>query len=294
VPKTNVNVGFVQIYEPANPFTQANTTDVLAAAAKRGRTLAFEPPTTKDPAEQAARVQELIAAKVDAIILRPESSLGPSILAARRACIPVFLEARKVESPEVLPGRDYATYIGSSPTAQGQALAEWLIKATGGRATIIELEGPVGSSPALGRKKGFDAQIATQPEMKVVASQTGHFDRTIAYEVAKTLLKQHPAANVIFAHSDTMALGALTALKELHRVPGSDVAIVAVGGVREAIERVIDGSIAAIAFSDPRLGALTFAAIDKYFSGSSVPSETVAHGPVIDRTNAQTMISEAF
>jgi ribose transport system substrate-binding protein len=293
-PKSNFTVGFVQLYEPGNPFTPANTADIVAAAAKRGRALVYDPPKSTDPAEQAARVQALIAAKVDAIILRPESSLGPSVIAARKACIPVFLETRKVDSAEVLPGRDYVAYIGSSPSSQGQAIAEWLIKTSGGKATIVELEGPVGSSQAVGRKKGFDAQIAAQPEMKIVASRSAHFDRDVAHEVTKALLVQYPTANVIYAHSDTMALGALAAVRELHKVPGKDVAILAIGGVREAIEHVIDGSIAAVAFSDPRLGALTFAAIEKYFSGDSVPPEMVARGPVIDRTNAETMISEAF
>jgi ribose transport system substrate-binding protein len=293
-PKTSYTIGFVQLFEPENPFTAANTANVIAEAAKRGRTLVFDPPTTADPAEQAARVTALVNARVDGIILRPDPRLGPSVVAARKACIPVFLETRKVDSAEVVPGRDYVAYIGSSPTSQGQAVAEWLIRATGGKATILEIEGTSGSSQAIGRKQGFDGQIAKQPDMKIVASQSGHFDRTVGHDLTKALLTQYPAANVIFAHSDTMALGALAAVQELRRVPGKDVSIVSIGGVKEAIERVADGSIAAIAFSDPRLGALTFLTIEKYLSGSPVAAEVVARGPIIERSNAATMVTEAF
>jgi ribose transport system substrate-binding protein len=130
--------------------------------------------------------------------------------------------------------------------------------------------------------------------MKIVASQSGRWDREVAHDLAKALMTQSPTANVIYAHSDTMALGALDAVKELHRVPGKDVQILGIGGVKEAIEHVADGSIAAIAFSDPRLGALTFLTIDKYMTGNPVAAEVLARGPIIEQSNAATMISEAF
>jgi ribose transport system substrate-binding protein len=293
-PKATRRIGFVQIYEPSNPFTSANTTDVIAAAKQRGLTLLFDPPTTTDPAEQSLRVQALIDAKVDAIVLRPDPTLGASVLAARKACIPVFLETRKVDSPDVVAGNDYVAYVGSSPAVVGEAMAEWLVKATRGKATIIEIEGPAGASQAVGRKKGFDDRIASEPNMKIVASRSANFDRDLGHDVAKALLQQYPTASAVFAHTDSMALGALAAVKELGKTPGRDVLIVGIGGLKEAIQHVMEGSIAAIGYSDPRLGALTLSAVEKYLMGNPVPTEIVAHGPIIDKGNAANMIAEAF
>jgi ribose transport system substrate-binding protein len=292
--KTSYTVGFIQVYEPTNPYTIANTNDMIAEARKRGYKLVYEPATTADSAEQEARVQALVAAKVDAIIMRPIATLGPSVVAARKACIPVFTEGRFLDPALAAAGTDYVTHMGTDSTIQGQLIADWLIKTVHGKATIIELEGTAGSSPAVGRKKGFDAQIATQPGMTIVASQSGNFDRTAGHDVVKKLLSQYPTANVVYAHNDQMALGTVTAVKELGKAPGKDVVIVSIDGLREAVQHVIDGTIAAIEFNDPKLGAISFETMEKYAGQQVVPPKIIVKGPIIDRTNAAAMIEEAF
>jgi ribose transport system substrate-binding protein len=91
-----------------------------------------------------------------------------------------------------------------------------------------------------------------------------------------------------------MALGALAAVQELGKEAGKDVLIVSVDGLKEAIEHVIDGKIGAIAFNDPRFGAVIFDAVEKYAAGELVPPKIVVKGPVIDRTNAAMMLAEGF
>jgi hypothetical protein len=76
----------------------------------------------------------------------------------------------------------------ADPELQVRMVADWLIRAMGGKATIIELEGTSGSSSAIGRKQGFDAKIATRPGMKVVASQAADFERAKARAVAREFL----------------------------------------------------------------------------------------------------------
>jgi ABC-type sugar transport system substrate-binding protein len=58
-----------------------------------------------------------------------------------------------------------------------------------GKATIIELQGTTGSSPANDRRTGFAEGIKEHPEMKIVASQTGDFARDKGRQVAETLLQ---------------------------------------------------------------------------------------------------------
>jgi ribose transport system substrate-binding protein len=293
--KPTNTVGFVPMYEPTNPWTTVNTNDIVSEADKRGYKLLYEPLTKSDPGEQIARMQSLIDARVDAIILRPvdAKALAPSIVAARRACIAVFTENRFVDPSQATPGRDYVTGIGADPIFQGQLMASWLIMAKHGKASILELEGTPGSSSAAGRKEGFDAQIATQPRMRIVASQSANFDRSLGHDVAKQLLVKHPDANVIYSHNDAMALGALSAIKEVGKAPGKDVIIVSVDGVKEAVQHVIDGSIAATAYNDPKFGWIAFDTIEKYRTGQAIPPKIVIRGPIIDSSNAASMIAEA-
>ena len=75
---------------------------------------------------------------------------------AKKAGIPVILIDRNVDPAIAKPGEDYVTFIGSDFVEEGQRVADWLIKATNGKAKIIELEGTTGASPANDRKKGFD------------------------------------------------------------------------------------------------------------------------------------------
>jgi ribose transport system substrate-binding protein len=291
--KTTYTLGFVQVYEPTNGYTIANSDDMVAEAKRRGYKLVFQPPTTADAAEQASRIDALIDAKVDAIVLRVAPTMAQKAIAARKACIPVFTESR-VLGPAAAPGVDYVSHIGTDPVNQGEQMGDWLIKATKGHANIIELEGTAGSSPAIGRKSGFDGRIATAPAMTIVASQSGNFDRTVGHDVAKQLLAQHPTANVIYAHNDFMALGALAAIREAGKTPGKDVLIVSIDGLKEAVQCVLDGTIAAIVFNDPRMASLTFDTIEKYAAGERIPPKVVIKGPIIEKSNAQSMLAEAF
>jgi ribose transport system substrate-binding protein len=294
--KGNYKVGFVPMYEPANPWSLLNISDMVDEAGKRQYALVYDPLSKGDAAEQVAHMQTLIDRKVDAIILRPmdATALAPTVVAAREACIPVFTVNRFVDPSLALPGKDYVTGIGADPVLQGQVVGEWLVKATKGKAAILEIEGMAGASSTIGRKKGFDDEVSSQPGMKILASQAGNFDRTIGHNVAKQLLTQYPTATVVFTHNDTMALGVLDALRDVKRVPGKDVLIVSVDGLKEVVQHIADGTIAATAFNSPRFGAISFQTLEKYAEGVVPPPKIILKGPVIDKTNAGAMLSEAF
>jgi ribose transport system substrate-binding protein len=294
--KANYKVGFVPMLEPGNPWCDLNIGDMVEEAGKRQYTLVYDPLSKGDADEQVAHMQSLIERKVDAIVLRPmdATALAPTVVAAREACIPVVTINRFVDPSLALPGKDYVTGIGADPVLQGQVVADWLVKNTKGKAGIIEIEGKAGASSTIGRKKGFDDEVASQPGMRILASQAGDFQRTAGHNVAKQLLTQYPAATVIFTHNDTMALGALDAIRELKKVPGKDVLIVSVDGIKEVVQHIADGTIAATAFNSPRFGAISFQTLEKYAEGVVPPPKIIVKGPVIDKTNAAAMLPEAF
>jgi ribose transport system substrate-binding protein len=294
--KSSYTIGFVQIFEPGNPWTEANSADIVAQAEKHGHTLIFEPPKVAGAEEEVARMKKVVDAKVDAIVLRPldSTSLVPAVLAARAACIPVFTINRFLDSSQATAGKDYVTGIGADGVVQGQMIGDWLAKNMAGHARIIELEGTPGASSAVGRKKGFEERIAQEPGMHIFASKTANYDRHQGHDVAKDMLARCPDCNAIYAHNDNMALGALAALRELGKTPGKDVIVVSVDGLKEAVQDIIDGSVGATLLNEPRFGAITFSTIEKYGQGRKIDPMVSVKGPLIDRTNAVAMLPDAI
>jgi len=228
--KDKYKVGFAQT-ESNNPWRLAQTASMKAEAEKLGWQLVYTD-AAGSAAKQVADVNSMIAQKVDAIFLSPreEKPLIPAVMAAKKAGIPLFLIDRGVDQSLAKGGVDYVTFIGSDFLLEGKTAGEALVKLTGGKGTIIELEGTTGSSPANDRKKGFDDVIAANPGLKIVASQSGDFARDKGRQVAEALLQAHPEANIVFAHNDEMAIGAIAAIEAAGKVPGKDITVVSIDG----------------------------------------------------------------
>jgi ribose transport system substrate-binding protein len=291
--KKTYKVGFSQT-ESNNPWRLAETESVKAEAAKRGWQLVYTD-AAGSAAKQVADVNTMIAQQVDVILLAPreEKPLVPAVMAAKKAGIPVILLDRRVD-PVAKPGRDYLTFIGSDFIEEGKRAGEWLAKATNGKATIIELEGTTGSSPANDRKKGFDEEIKKYPEMKIVASQTGDFARDKGRQVAETLLQAHPDATAIYAHNDEMAIGAIAALEAAGKKPGKDVTVVSIDGEKDGVQAITDGKMACSVECNPRLGTKAFEAIEAYAKGEKIPEWIKSDDHLFDSTNAKENLTTAY
>jgi galactofuranose transport system substrate-binding protein len=294
--KATYRVGFAQLWEDHGPWRDANTASMLDEADKRGFDMVFDPGSSSDPAEQVGRMNALIDANVDAIFIAPhdETVLAPSVVAARRACIPTFVVDRAVDSAVAIPGEDYVSYLSSDFRLEGEQAAEWLIEATNGRAEIIELEGTVGSSPGVQRKQGFDERIRSEPDMNILVSESADFNEEKGYEATKRLMGRYPTANVIYSHNDAMSFGVITALEELGKVPGEDVLIVSIDGTKKAIEYVLDGKIGVVIECNPKFGPIAFDTMLQYARGEDVPLRVSNVDRVFDISNAAAYLPEAY
>ena len=226
-----------------------------------------------------------IAQGVDAIILAPvvETGWEPVLREAKQAKIPVVLVDRgvKVEDDSL-----YATLIASDFVAEGRMAAEWLVKKSAGKAQIIELQGTPGAAPAIDRKRGFEEGIKASPEMKIIASQSGDFTRTGGKQVTEALLKVHPGVTAVYAHNDDMALGAIQALEEGGKKPGTDVIVVSIDGVKGAFEAMVAGKLNCTVECSPLLGVLAFDAVEKAKAGGALEKKTVVPDRVFDQSTA--------
>jgi len=294
--KSTYRVGFAQLWEDNGPWRNANTASMKDEATRLGYELVFDPGTNSDPAEQVDRMRALIDAKVDAIFLAPhdEAVLAPSVVAARKACIPTFIIDRAVNPDIAIPGTDYVSYLGSDFRLEGEQTADWLIAQTKGKAQIIELEGTVGSSPGVARKQGFDERIKKEPGMKLLASESADFDETKAYNATLRLVPQYPTATVIYSHNDAMSFGVITALEELGKVPGKDILIVSIDGTKKATQYILDGKIGEVTECNPKFGPVAFETMLKYAAGEEVPLVVKNVDRVFDINNAADYLPDAY
>ena len=282
--KKPLTVGFSQV-GAESAWRTAETESIKSEAQKRGVNLKFSDAQGKQE-NQIRAVRSFIAQGVDAIILAPvvETGWGPVLQEAKRAKIPVVLVDRGIKGDESL----YATLIASDFVEEGKLAAEWLAKKVNGKAGIVELQGTPGSAPALDRKKGFEQGISKQPGMKIIASQSGDFRRSQGKEVMEALIKKHgPEITAVYAHNDDMALGAIQALEESGRKPGTDVIVVSIDGVKDAFHAMVAGKLNCSVECNPLLGPMAFDAVEKSLAGQKLPKRTVVQDQVFDQANAK-------
>jgi len=292
--KDKYKVGFAQT-ESNNPWRLAQTASMQAEAERLGHEIVITD-AAGDAAKQVSDVESMIAQEVDAIFLAPreEKPLAAAVKKARDAGIPVILLDRNVDQSLAKAGQDYVTFIGSNFIEEGQRAAEWLIKATGGNAKIIELEGTTGSSPANDRKKGFHDAIQGQAGMQILASQTGDFARDKGRQVMESLLQAHPDVTAVYAHNDEMAIGAIAALEAAGKQPGKDVIVVSIDGSKDALQAIIDGKLGATVECNPRFGPKAFETLAKYANGEQIPEKIINPDKFFDSSNAATEITNAY
>jgi len=285
-------VGFSQM-ESDNPWRIAQTKSLRDEAAKRGVELVVTD-AQGQTAKQVSDVEDLIARHVNLILLAPREfeGLAPALKAARDAKIPVILVDREAAGTV---GQDYVTFLGSNFIEQGRRAAEWLAKATGGNANIVELSLTPGSSVARDRGAGFREGIAKYPGMKIIASQTGDASRAKGQSVMQNIVQSlGPHITAVYAHNDEMALGAIQALKAAGRHPGHDVIVVSVDGERAGLEAINNGELAATVESNPRFGPLAFETIEKFRKGEQIPPKIILTDRLFDKSNAAQFIPEAY
>ena len=278
-------VGFSQIGAESG-WRTANTESIKSEAARRGIELKFADAQQKQE-NQIKALRSFIAQGVDVIAFSPvvETGWQPVLTEIKRAKIPVILSDRAVK---VTDDSLYVTFIGSDFVEEGHRAGEWLAKASGGKAVIVELVGTPGSAPAIDRKKGFEEVLAKNPGMKIVKSQSGDFTRAKGKEVMESFLKSPDAKQItaLYAHNDDMALGAIQAMEEAGVKPGKDILIVSIDGVRGAFEAMAAGKLNCTVECNPLIGPQLFDAVAAVLAKKQLPKRTAVQEGVFEQSQA--------
>ncbi len=284
-----ITMGFAQVGAESG-WRTANTKSVQDAAKAAGIELKFSDAQQKQE-NQIRAIRSYIQQKVDVIAFSPvvETGWDTVLLEAKRAKIPVILTDRAVDSKDTSL---YETFLGSDFVEEGKKAGQWLVENTQGPINVVELQGTTGAAPAIDRKEGFADEIASRPDIKVVASQTGDFTRSGGKQVMEAFLQSTPDIDVVYAHNDDMGLGAIEAIKAAGKKPGVDIKIITVDAVKDGMQALSDGEINFIVECNPLLGPQLMDLAKKVVAGEEVPERVVTEETTFTQEQAKAVLPE--
>src|SRR5262245_56965329 len=233
--------GLVAVITPAvdNPFFKAEA-DAAVAKAKELGYETFAASHDDDPNKQSQLIDTAISRKAKAIILDnagADASIG-AVQKAKDAGIPVFLIDREINQTGIA-----AAQIVSNNSQGAQLGGQEFVKAMGGKGKYVELTGKETDTNAGVRSKGYADVIAQVPDLKEVAKQTANWDQQEAFTKMETILQRNKDIDGVIAGNDTMALGAVAALKAANLI--DKVKVVGFDGSPDAVAAVKKGEMAA-------------------------------------------------
>lgn len=266
-----LTIGFVQTGSESGWRTDF-TNAMMSEAETQNINLLFADGQQKQE-NQIAAVRSFIAQGVDAIILAPlvETGWDDVLQEAKDSEIPVLIIDRNVTADPSL----VITRVASDFVHEGRLAASWLATATADRTecNIVELQGTVGSSPAIDRGSGFAEVLALFPQMKIVASQSGDFTRTGGKTVMESFLSSIDPSTIcaVWAHNDDMLIGAIQAIEEAGLKPGTDILTVSVDATNDILKIIAEGKANATVLLSPNMGVQAYQAIRDYKAGENLP-----------------------
>jgi inositol transport system substrate-binding protein len=192
--------------------------------------------------KETADVEAGITKGVNGIVISPNDvdALAPAIQEAVDAKVPVVTIDRRVNK---VPG--ILAHVGADNVKGGEAQGQLIEKLFPDGATVMNLQGQSGASPAIDRNKGLHNVLdQAKDKYKIVFEDTAGFDRAKGLSVTESALSGMPKPpDVIVAANDDMALGALEALRARNLV--GKVKLIGFDALPEALGQIKGGNMTA-------------------------------------------------
>jgi len=263
-----------------NPFFQTFRLGAESAAKQLNAKVTHYVPTKPDSIpEQMSQIEDVIVKKPNAIIYIPVDykAMVPGIQKMNAAKIPVINATDRSASGE------FVSFVGASDYALALESSRILFKAMGGKGNVVALEGVKGTLTNTDRMRGFADAVKQNPNIKVVASQPGNYQRLLALQVMENLMQSNPKIEGIFAANDAMASGAIEALEGAKR----KALVVGINGTKEGVDAVIAGKMLATGdYGGFMQGCLSTMIAVRHLRKQPVPKQVVFPPVVIDKSNA--------
>ena len=266
-----------------NPFFKAEAD----GAASKAEELGYEVWSVQhgdDANKQMELFDAAIAKKVVAIILdnAGADATVAAVQKAKDAGIPSFLIDREITKEGVA-----VSQIISNNFQGAQAGAEEFVELMEEEGTYIELLGKESDTNAGIRSKGYHDIIDQYPDLEMVAQESANWSQKEGFEDMQTLLQSYPDVKGVICGNDTMAMGAMAALKAAGK---GDVIVVGFDGSNDVRDSIIAGDIKATVLQPCyRQAEMAVEQADKYITEGStgLPEKQLMDCVLINGDNAK-------
>ena len=246
--------GFSQLGDESE-WRTASSSDIRRAAESAGVQLIFDN-ALQQQFNQIKAIRSFILKGVDIIAFCPivEDGWDNILEEAQTAGIPVIVVDREIETEKHWL---YTAFLGADFHREGVMAGEWMVERFAdaeGPVRVAEISGTENSSPTIGRYNGLREVLVEHPKFEIVVSVSGDFMRSKGRECMETILSEKQDIDILYAHNDDMALGAIEVLLENGIAPGVDIAIVSVDAQTSGLEALRMGRINCIIECSPYVG----------------------------------------
>ncbi|SHK36439.1 ribose-binding protein [Clostridium cavendishii DSM 21758] len=218
-----------------------------------------------DPAKERSNVEDLVQLGIKALILNPTDSDAAENTAnvLKKKEIPIITLDRGVNNVDI------DLHIASDNIVGGEMAGKYVLdNVKKSEIKVVELQGVPGASATRDRGKGFHNILDKDPKVKFVSVQAADFDRQKGLTVMENIIQANPEIDVVFAHNDEMALGAIKALKAANK---TNTMVIGFDGNDDAKEAVKNGDMTITIAQQPDLmGSLAVEYGDKFAKAEKV------------------------
>lgn len=267
----------------ASPYWVAMKDGIVAQAKARNVTVDVFAAAGEDDITGQQRIMEDVVNKGYKVIgvapISPVNLVQAMAGATKKGLYVVNIDEKADMGQLKAAGGSVVAFLSTDNLALGEKAGKFILGKMGNAGKIAIIEGKAGNSSGDARRDGVKKALASASGVTLVASLPGDWDRAKALDVANTVLQRNPDLKAFYAANDTMALGALQAVKNANKL--GKVIVMGTDGVPEAIASVEAGELTGTAAQDP--GGMGAKALD-------VMIDTLKNKPAIKVDNTPTYI----
>ena len=199
-----------------------------------------------DVTRQIDLVEQMIAQRVDAIVIAPADSkaLVAVCKKAQDAGIAVVNIDNRFDSAVVADKKMTLPFVGPDNRKGAKMVGDYLARRLKTADKVAIIEGAPNAFNGIQRQLGFEDAMKAAG-MQIVSSQSGYWETDKANQVAAALVNEHPDLKAVLCANDSMALGAVAALRAAGK--SGQVLVVGYDNISAANQLLKEGKILATA-----------------------------------------------
>ena len=231
--------------------------------------------------KQVSDIESLIAMNPDLLIVSTNEAEPLSVIydMCEEMGVALITVDRGISRPLVGDDKDdcYILHISmdfmSHGVIMGSGIVDYLTEKYGKPiGNVVEIAGQPGAQPGIQRSIGLHLVLDKYPDIRIIASRPGDWERDKAYGIMADWLQKYPAGeiDVVASAYGEGSLGALTAIREA----GRDELIgphFSVDAILEYLEDIQKGECQAVVECPPYFGMLAFEYGIRYLNGEKIP-----------------------